>query len=99
MDIELGDVIVRDNTEYPAYVFSTSSAGDAMDYTAPGGQPLFVGFSMAETLRAIVEPGNSWLVNDQVTWSGRSYYVSYVANRRDIDGTDHHVTLTLQTAP
>lgn len=99
MHVELNDTITRDGEEYPAYVYSTSSAGEALEYTDIGtGYPRFVGFSLVETVRAIVNPGTSWQVNDEIVWDGRQYYVSYIARRKDLDGMDHHTTLTLQIA-
>lgn len=96
---DLNDEITRvvSGESFPAYVFSTSSAGEALwGDTGSNSPDVFVGFSLATTLRAIVEPGTRWRVNDEATWDGDTYIVSGVALRRTAGGEDHHITLTLE---
>lgn len=94
----LNDEIIRqqDGTTYPAYVYSRSGLGTA-EYGAVEGQPdVFAGFTLTETLQAIVAPGTSWQINDSVEWDGAPYVVSQVAHRKDMDGEPHHTTVTFQ---
>lgn len=83
-------------TDHPAYVFTRQSAGEALwGDTGSNSPDVFVGFSLATTLHAIVEADADFAVNDDVRWDGADYIVSSVARRRTIDGEDHHITVTL----
>lgn len=95
---ELHDEITRviSGETIPAYVFTRQSAGEALwGDTGSNSPDVFVGFSLATTLHAIVEPDAYLAVNDDVIWDGGDYIVSSVARRRTIDGEDHHITVTL----
>lgn len=95
---ELNDEITRviSGETYPAYVYSGKAAGAELNFD-PGGQPpIFVGYSPGRTIYAVMEPQTVWRRNDEALWNGEKYIVSGIAHRRDIDGDDHHTTMTLQ---
>lgn len=95
---ELNDEIYRedDGRTHPAYVYSRSNLGSAQYGSIPDQEDMFVGFSLAQTLQAVLAPGTNWQINERVRWEGREYIVSQVALRKDIDGDAHHMTLTFQ---
>lgn len=96
---DMNDEITRvvSGLTYPAYVYTGTAGGTELNYDPDGQAPIFVGYSPGKTVYAIMEPdGPAWQRNDEAIWDGSTYIVSGVAVRRDLEGADHHVTITLQ---